>query len=144
MAHKLLRFQPTEDRREGWCARITELVAITNKDPAMGGPQGAGEPDPVVGHHAPGARKGKAAQAKKAVSRATSSPCGEPSCQIVQRALEDARISLERRQEIMTAPSTTSAILARTSRFPGSSSTTLGASLSLASSATWSSLTSLG
>jgi hypothetical protein len=99
MAQKLLRFQPTEDRREGWCARITELVAITNKDPAMGGPQGAGEPDPVVGHHAPGARKGKAAQAKKAVSRATSSPCGEPSCQIVQRALEDARVSLERRQE---------------------------------------------
>jgi hypothetical protein len=99
MAQKLLRFQPTEDRHEGWCARIAELVAIANKDPAMGGPQGAGEPDPVVGHHAPGARKGKAAQAKKAVSRATSSPCGEPSCQIVQRALEDARVSLERRQE---------------------------------------------
>jgi hypothetical protein len=46
-----------------------------------------------------GARDGKAAQAKKAVSRAASSPRGEPSCQIAQRALEDARVSLERRRK---------------------------------------------
>jgi hypothetical protein len=32
-------------------------------------------------------------------SRATSSPRGKPSCQIVQRAPEDARVSLERRHE---------------------------------------------
>jgi hypothetical protein len=52
-----------------------------------------------VGHRAPGARDGKAAQAKKVVSHTASSPRGEPSCQIVQRALEDARVSLERRRE---------------------------------------------
>jgi hypothetical protein len=32
-------------------------------------------------------------------SRAASLPRGEPSCQIVQRAPEDARVSLERRRE---------------------------------------------
>jgi hypothetical protein len=58
-----------------------------------------GEPDPVVGHHAPGAGDGKAAKAKKVASRATSSPRGDPSYQIVQRAPEDACISLERRRE---------------------------------------------
>jgi hypothetical protein len=99
MALELLRYQPTADGREGWRARITELVAIANKDPAQGGAQGAGEPDPVAGHRTPGAGDGKAAKAKKAASHAASSPCGEPSCQIVQRALEDARVSLERRRE---------------------------------------------
>jgi hypothetical protein len=58
-----------------------------------------GDPDPVVGHYASGARNGKAAQAKKVVSYAASSPRREPSCQIVQRALEDARVSLERRRK---------------------------------------------
>jgi hypothetical protein len=99
MAQELLCYQPTADRREGWCARIAELIAIANEDPALGGAQGAGEPDPAAGHHAPSAGDGKAAQAKKAVSRAASLPCGEPSCQIVQRAPEDIRISLERRCE---------------------------------------------
>jgi hypothetical protein len=33
------------------------------------------------------------------VSRTASLPCGEPSCQIIQRAPEDARGSLERRRE---------------------------------------------
>jgi hypothetical protein len=99
MAQELLRYQPTADGREGWCARIAELIAITNEDPALGGAQRTGEPDPVAGHHAPGARDGKAAQAKKVVSRAASSPRGEPSCQIIQRAPEDARVSLERRCE---------------------------------------------
>jgi hypothetical protein len=83
----------------GWRARITELVTIANEDPALGGAQGVGEPDPAAGHHAPGAGDGKAAQDKKVVSRAASSPRGEPSCQIVQHALEDARVSLERRRE---------------------------------------------
>jgi hypothetical protein len=87
------------DGREGWRARIAELVAIAKEDPALGGAQGVGEPDPTPGHHAPGAGDGKAARAKKVASRATSSPRGEPSCQIVQRALEDARVSLERRRE---------------------------------------------
>jgi hypothetical protein len=99
MAQELLRYQPTADGREGWRARIVELVAIANEDPALGGAQGTGEPDPVSGHHAPGVGDGKVAQAKRAVSRATSSPCGEPSCQIVQRAPEDTRVSLERRRE---------------------------------------------
>jgi hypothetical protein len=99
MAQELLRYQPTADGREGWRARITELIAIANKDPAFRGAQGAGEPDPVAGHRAPGAGDGKAAQAKKVVSHAASSPRGDPSCQIIQRAPEDARVSLERRRE---------------------------------------------
>jgi hypothetical protein len=61
-----------------------------------GGAQGEGEPDPAAGHYAPGTGNGKASQDKKAVSCVASSPCGEPSCQIVQRAPEDARVSLER------------------------------------------------
>jgi hypothetical protein len=99
MAQELLRYQPTADGREGWHDRIAKLVAIANKDPALGGAQGAGEPDPTAGHHALGAGNGKAAQAKKVVSRTASSPCREPSCQIVQHAPEDARVSLERRRE---------------------------------------------
>jgi hypothetical protein len=37
MAQELLRYQPTDDGREGWCAQIAELVAIANEDPAQGG-----------------------------------------------------------------------------------------------------------
>jgi hypothetical protein len=99
MAQELLCYQPAVDGREGWHAQITKLVAIANEDPALAGAEGAGEPDPAAGHHAPGTEDGKAAQAKKAVSCAASSPRGEPSCQIVQRAPEDARVSLERRRE---------------------------------------------
>jgi hypothetical protein len=99
MTQELLRYQPTVDGREGWRTRISELVAIANKDLAQEGAQGAGEPDLVVGHHAPGIEDGKAAKDKKVASRAASSPRGEPSCQIVQRAPEDARVSLERRLE---------------------------------------------
>jgi hypothetical protein len=91
MAQELLHYQPTNDGREGWRARIAELVAITNEDPAQGGAQGAGEPDPVAGRRASGARDGKATKAKKVASRTASSPRVEPSCQIVQRAPEDAR-----------------------------------------------------
>jgi hypothetical protein len=96
MAQELLRYQPTDDGREGWRARIAELVAIANEDPAQGGAQGVGDPDLAAGRRA---RDGKANKAKKVVSRAASSPRGEPSCQIVQRAPEDARVSLERRRE---------------------------------------------
>jgi hypothetical protein len=99
MAQELLHYQPTDDGREGWRARITEIVAITHEDPAQGGAKGAGEPDPAAGRHAPGTGDGKAAKAKKVVSRATSSPRGEPSCQIVQHAQEDARVSLKRHRE---------------------------------------------
>jgi hypothetical protein len=98
MVQELLRYQPTTDGREGWRARIAELVAIANEDPALGGAQGAGEPDPVAGHRVPGAGDGETAQAKKVVF-ATSSSRGEPSYQIVQRAPKDARVSLERRRE---------------------------------------------
>jgi hypothetical protein len=37
MAQELLRYQPTADGREGWCARIAELIAIANEDLALGG-----------------------------------------------------------------------------------------------------------
>jgi hypothetical protein len=83
MAQELLRYQPTDDGREGWHARITELVAITNENPAQGRAQGAGESDPAVGRRAPGAGDGKAAKAKKVASRAASSLRDESSCQIV-------------------------------------------------------------
>jgi hypothetical protein len=99
MAQELLCYQPTNDGREGWRAQIAELITIANEDPAQGGSQGAGEPDPAAGRHAPGAGDGKAAKAKKVASRAASSPRLEPSCQIVQRAPEDARVSLERHRE---------------------------------------------
>jgi hypothetical protein len=99
MAQELLRYQATDDEREGWRARIAELVAIANEDPAQGGAQGAGEPDLAMRRRALSAGDGKAAKAKKVDSRAASLPRGEPSCQIVQRAPEDARVSLERRRE---------------------------------------------
>jgi hypothetical protein len=99
MVQELLHYQPTDDGCEGWRARIAELVTIANEDPAQGGAQGAGNPDPVAGHRAPGAGDGKANKAKKVASRGASSPRGEPSCQIIHRALEDARVSLERRHE---------------------------------------------
>jgi hypothetical protein len=35
MAQELLRYQPTDDGREGWRAQIAELVAIANEDPAQ-------------------------------------------------------------------------------------------------------------
>jgi hypothetical protein len=41
MVQGLLRYQPTTDGREGWRARIAELIAIANEDPALGGAQGA-------------------------------------------------------------------------------------------------------
>jgi hypothetical protein len=99
MAQELLRYQPTNDGREGWRAQITELVTIANEDLAQGGAQGVGEPDPAAGCRARAPEKGKAAKAKKVASHAASSPRGEPSCQIVQRALKDARVSLERHHE---------------------------------------------
>jgi predicted secreted protein len=37
MALELLRYQPTADGREGWRAHISELIAIANEDPALGG-----------------------------------------------------------------------------------------------------------
>jgi hypothetical protein len=52
-----------------------------------------------VGRRAPGTGDGKAAKTKKVAYRAASLPRGEPSCQIVQRALDDARVSLERHCE---------------------------------------------
>jgi hypothetical protein len=36
MVQELLRYQRTEGSHEGWLARIAELVAIANKDPALG------------------------------------------------------------------------------------------------------------
>jgi hypothetical protein len=49
MVQELLRYQPTDDGREGWRARIAELIAIANEDPAQGGAQGVGDPDLAAG-----------------------------------------------------------------------------------------------
>jgi hypothetical protein len=142
MAQELLRYQPTADRPEGWRARITELVTIANEDPALGGAQGVGEPDPAVGHHALGAGDGKATQAKKVVSHAASSLRGEPSCQIVQRAPEDARVSLERYCENHNRAINDIDEVGKNVKV--TRDTTPGVLLSLASNAMWSSLTSSG
>jgi hypothetical protein len=61
MAQELLCCQPTEDSREGWLARIAKLIAIANKDPTLGNPQGVGVPDSATGPRAPGTKNGKAA-----------------------------------------------------------------------------------
>jgi hypothetical protein len=142
MAQELLRYQPTDDGREGWRARIAELVAIANEDPAQGAAQGAGEPDPAAGRHAPGAGDGKAAKAKKVASHAASSPRGEPSCQIVQRALEDACVSLERRRKNHDRAIDDIGEAGKNVKTPGDPIYNPGALLSLASNATWSGLTS--
>jgi hypothetical protein len=144
MAQELLHYQPTADGREGWRARIAELVAIANKDPALGGAQGVGEPDPAAGHRALGAGDGKAAQAKKVVSRASSSPRGEPSCQIVQCALEDTRISLERHRENHDHAIDDSGEAGKNIKVTGEPVYNPGALLSLASNATCSGPTSSG
>jgi hypothetical protein len=34
MAQELLRYQPTDDSCDGWLARIVELIAIAEEDPA--------------------------------------------------------------------------------------------------------------
>jgi hypothetical protein len=99
MAQELLRYHPTEGGREGWLTRIAELVAIANEDPTLGVAKGAGAPDPPVGPRAPGAGNAKSAPARRAASHAASSPRGEPSYHIVQRAPVDARVSLESRRE---------------------------------------------
>jgi hypothetical protein len=65
MPQELLHYQPTADGREGWRARIAELVAITNKDPALGSTQDAGEPDPAAGHRASGTENGKVARQRR-------------------------------------------------------------------------------
>jgi hypothetical protein len=144
MAQELLRYQPTADGREGWRARIADLVAIANEDPTLGGAQGVGEPDPAARHRAPGSGDGKAAQAKKVVSRAASSPRGEPSCQIVQRAPEDARVSLERCREKHDRAIDDIGEAGKNVTVTGEPVYNPGALLSLASNATWSGPTSSG
>jgi hypothetical protein len=86
MAQELLHYKPTEGSCEGWLARIVELVAIANKDPALGNPQGAGVPDPVAGPRAPGAGNEKAAPAKRAL------PVRHLPVRIHQRCAEDKGI----------------------------------------------------
>jgi hypothetical protein len=36
MAQELMRYQPSDDGREGWRAQIAELVTIANEDLAQG------------------------------------------------------------------------------------------------------------
>jgi hypothetical protein len=69
-------------------------------------------------------------------------PRGEPSCQIIQRAPEDARVSLERRHENHDRAIDDIGEAGKNVKTPGDRSTTPGALLSFASNAMWSSLTS--
>jgi hypothetical protein len=59
MVQELLCYQPTDDGREGWRARVAELITITNEDLAQGGAQGAGEPDSVTGRQRWEGRQGQ-------------------------------------------------------------------------------------
>jgi hypothetical protein len=114
MVQELLRYQPTEGGCKGWLTQIAELIAIAKEDPALGVTQGAGMPNPAVGPHAPGARNGKSAPAKRVASHAATSSRGKPSYQIVQHAPEDAHVSLEHPEKSMTASLMISVRRART------------------------------
>jgi hypothetical protein len=99
MAQELLRYHPTKGSHEGWLAQIAELDAITNEELALGVAQGAEHQICRQGLVPRVAGNGKSAPAKRADFRAAASPHGDPTCHIVQRALEDASISLECCQE---------------------------------------------
>jgi hypothetical protein len=99
MAQELLRYHPTEGNREGWLAQIAELEAITNEEPALGSPRVRERQICRQGLVPRGAGNGKSAPAKRADFRAAASPHDDLTCHIVQRALEDASISLECCQE---------------------------------------------
>jgi hypothetical protein len=116
MAQELLRYQPTDDGREGWRARIAELVAIANEDPAQGGAQGAGEPDPVAGCHAPGVEMGRPPRPRKWLPALHLRRAGSPAAKSSNALRKTHASPLSATAKIITAPSTTSVKLARTSR----------------------------
>jgi hypothetical protein len=99
MAQEVLCYQPTDSDREGLLAQIAELITIANKDPALGVCRGAEAPDLPMGQQDQGARHANVPPAKKVDSCVALSPHGEPSYHIVQRALEDAHVSLECHRE---------------------------------------------
>src|SRR5664279_744331 len=113
MAQELLRYRPTEAGHDGWLARITELVNVAGAAPApsrsMAPPppppsahagHGAPPPPPPPGDGAGHHRGARAPGGAPPPSHGASSPhLAGTSCQIVQRAREDARVSLERQRD---------------------------------------------
>jgi hypothetical protein len=142
MAQELLCYQPTDDGREGWRARIAELIAIANEDPAQGGAPGVGEPDPAAGTAPRAPEMGRPPRPRKWFPVPHLRRAGSPAAKSFNALRKTHASPLSAVAKIMTAPSTTSARLARMSGPPVTLSTTPGVLLSLASSAMWSSLTS--
>src|SRR5664279_1458545 len=122
MPQELLWYRPAEAGHDGWLARITELVNAAGAAPApsrsMAPPpsRGAQAPPPShcaqAAHGAPappppplgdgaGHRHGtRVPEGAPLPSHGASSlHLGGPSCQILQRAPEDARVSLERQRQ---------------------------------------------
>ena len=117
MAQELLRYRPAEAGHDVWLARITELVNAAGAAPA---PSRSLVPPPSqsarAGHVAHGAppppppggdagrnRDERAPEGAPPPSHGASSPhLDGPSCQIIQRAPEDARVVLERQRERQT------------------------------------------
>jgi hypothetical protein len=129
MAQELLRYHPTDSGHEGWLARITEHVAITNEDPDLGARQGIGALDPPAGHQGLGEGHTNA-NPKKAASRVSSSLAVSL---VSASSSEHQKMPASRSSttgKTMTASLTTSGKRAKTSRSPVSSFTTPGASRS--------------
>ena len=115
MAQELLRYRPTDAGHDGWLARVTELVNAAGAAPApsrsMAPPpsraphagsiaHGAPPPPPPPGGDVGRNRDTRVPGGAPLSSHGASSPRPEaPSCQIIQRAPEDARVALERQRE---------------------------------------------
>jgi hypothetical protein len=142
MPQELLRYQPTDDGCEGWRARVAKLVAIANEDPAQGGAQGVGEPDPAAGRLPRAPEMGRPPRPRRWLPALHLRCVGSPAAKSSNALWKTHASPLSAAAKIMTVPSTTSTKLEKTSRPLGTLSTTPGALLSLASNAIWSGLTS--
>src|SRR5664279_1744907 len=124
MAQELLRYRPAEAGHDGWLARITELVNAAgvalapSRSMAPPPSHGAQAPPPSHDAHAgrgapppppppPGGDAGhcrgtRVPDGAPPPSHGASSPhLAGTSCQIIQRAPEDARVSLERQHRVV-------------------------------------------
>ena len=114
MAQELLQYRPTPDAQEAWLNRVSELIGAARA--AAPAPSRSLVPSALVGdvaHGAPPAPPRHPAPAPAPLIPPQPAPAGAPprdgraashassphDCQIVQRAPEDARVSIERGQE---------------------------------------------